>query len=460
MGPVWGDKVVIHPLDKTHWPKSPLDKNSLYTIEATAYALMQKVVLGRHNETHAIAKWLLEKRELGGGFKSTQTTVVALEALTHFREAVPFDGVQDLRVQISVPEKALDLEWIIDRNNAYQQRSAKLCDGDVEMYAFQYETKMNSSDNTVVLYLEKLSHKEDTVLGFRVHRMLQVEFLQAAQVTIYDYYEPSRRCSSFYNLPTEQSSLRKICHKDVCRCAEEQCPSPRKDNTRLRQEELQAAARETGVDFVYKVRLKSVKSSTSSPYIYYNMKLEDIIKRGTDSAVSLTMKKFISHATCHDSLGLQEQETYLIMGQISDMWKVKSECVGAPAVPGLSYIYVLGRKTFFMQWPTDGDVGKKELLDHLTGFSDYMSTHGCESWDSEVSTALRRLFPSRHRPLALTPNKEHGVSYPKSIHLSLLQHSSRTLHNQPQHCRDLPPPSPSYTISITLAFSVSFQHPS
>ncbi|XP_021561158.1 complement C3-like [Neomonachus schauinslandi] len=273
------------------------------------------------------------------------------------------------------------------------QNDLKQLTSDVEMYAFQYETKMNSSDNTVVLYLEKLSHKEDTVLGFRVHRTLQVEFLQAAQVTIYDNYEPSRRCSSFYNLPTEHSSLRKICHKDVCRCAEgevlgtprrglpgwgsrshlsppgcQQCPSPRKDSTRLRQEELQAVACETGVDFVYKVRLKSVKSSTSNPYIYYDMKLEDIIKRGTDSAVSFTMKKFVSHATCHDSLGLQEQETYLIMGHTSDLWKVKSD-----------YIYVLGKKTFFMQWPADGDVGKKELLDNLTGFSEYMSTHGCES---------------------------------------------------------------------------------
>lgn len=30
----------------------------------------------------------------------------------------------------------------------------------------------------------------------------------------------ARRCSSVYNLPAEHSSLRKICHKDVCRCAE------------------------------------------------------------------------------------------------------------------------------------------------------------------------------------------------------------------------------------------------
>ncbi|KAF0878995.1 CO3 protein, partial [Crocuta crocuta] len=441
--------------NKTHWPVDHLDKNSLYTIEATAYALMQKLELRRYKETHAIAQWLLEKRELGGGFKSTQTTVVALEALTRFREAVPFEDVQDLRVQISAPKRALNLEWIIDQNNAYQQRSAKFsaqddleikasgsgrgtisvslvshleilnwspaphsppcslplgekseerlsCEiprfqgnreatmsimevslltgfypnqndlkqltSDVEMYAFQYETKTSSSDSTVVLYLEKLSHEENTVLGFRVHRMLQAEFLQAAQVTVYDYYEPSRRCSSFYNLPTELSSMRKICHKDVCRCAEERCPSLRKDGALLRQEELQTVACEGGVDFVYKVRLESVQASASNPYIYYHMKLQAIIKSGTDSALALTMKQFVSHATCRDSLGLQEQETYLIMGHTSDLWRVRSH-----------YIYVLSKETFLMNWPAEGNVGKKEFLDQLEGFSEYMSTHGCES---------------------------------------------------------------------------------
>lgn len=64
----------MHLLDKNYWPVKDKDWNSLYTIEATAYALMQKLELGLHNETRAIAKWLLEKRELGGGFKSTQVT--------------------------------------------------------------------------------------------------------------------------------------------------------------------------------------------------------------------------------------------------------------------------------------------------------------------------------------------------------------------------------------------------
>lgn len=73
MGLDLGDKVGIHLLDKNYWLVNR-DRKSQYTIEATAYALMQKLKLGRHNETHAIAKWLLEKRELGGGFKSTQVT--------------------------------------------------------------------------------------------------------------------------------------------------------------------------------------------------------------------------------------------------------------------------------------------------------------------------------------------------------------------------------------------------
>uniref|UniRef100_A0A8D0JNM5 Complement C3 n=2 Tax=Sus scrofa TaxID=9823 RepID=A0A8D0JNM5_PIG len=449
-------------LDKTYWPVDDLNKNSLYSIEATAYALMQKLELGRLNETFAIAKWLLEMRELGGGFQSTQTTVVAIEALTRYSEAVPFDGIQNLHVQIKAPKRALNVQWSIDENNAYQLRSAKFSAQDdleikasgsgrgtisiltmyyrspefwkdtcnlyhlnvtlhtaqeenkkgeetfqlrmktrfqgyreatmtimevslltgfypnqddlkqltseVERYAFQYETKTTTSDSTVVLYLEKLSHKEDTVLGFRIHRMLQAEFLQSAQVTVYDYYEPSRRCSSFYNLPTEDSSLRKICHKDVCRCAEEQCPSPKKDSNHVRQEELQVAACEIGVDFVYKARLESVEASTSNPYIYYNMQLQAIIKSGTDSVKSLTMKKFVSHTTCHDSLGLEENETYLIMGQTSDLWRVKSE-----------YTHVLGKETFLMHWPAEGTAGKKELLDQLEGFSEYMRTHGCES---------------------------------------------------------------------------------
>ena len=50
-----------------------------------------------------------------------------------------------------------------------------------------------------------------------------------------------------------------------------------------------------------------------------------------------------------------------------------------PSFPRHSYTYVLGKETFLMHWPVQGDTEKKELLDQLEGFSEYVSTHGCES---------------------------------------------------------------------------------
>lgn len=49
-----------------------------------------------------------------------------MEALTRYRQEVPFEGDQDLHVRISVPKRALNVEWDIDQSNTYQQRTAKV----------------------------------------------------------------------------------------------------------------------------------------------------------------------------------------------------------------------------------------------------------------------------------------------------------------------------------------------
>lgn len=55
--------------------------------------------------------------------------------------------------------------------------------------------------------------------------------------------------------------------------------------------------------------------------------------------------------------------------------------LSSPPLPSLAhrYTHVLGKETFLMHWPAEGTAGKKELLDQLEGFSEYMRTHGCES---------------------------------------------------------------------------------
>ncbi|XP_043822964.1 venom factor-like isoform X2 [Dromiciops gliroides] len=442
--------------DKSHW-KVQNDKKSLYTVEATAYALLQKLHLKRHEDIHTIAKWLIERRELGGGFQSTQTTVVALEALIQYRKIIPVSGVSDIQVQIAVPKRSFTVEWHIDRTNAYQLRSQKFSaqddliiqasgtgkgtlsvltiyhklpdsqksschpfhlnvtlhpderregetyhlkikarykgpqdatmtilevslltgfypdEGDlkqltsnIEMYAFQYETKTSSSNSSVILYLEKLSNQEDIVLSFRIHRLLETELLQAAPVTIINYYEPEERCSVFYNVPGDAVLMRRICHKDVCRCAEEKCPSLTSNYDGINQKELQITACRPGVDFVYKAHLAELEKLDT--YVYYTMKILEVIKSGTDTGVLNKSKKFVSHIMCFHALGLKANETYLIMGQSSDLWKTRDE-----------YSYALSMDTFIIKWPEVSDVVLLEFRNELERFSEFLSVRGCES---------------------------------------------------------------------------------
>lgn len=54
-----------------HWPDS---QNTLFTLEATGYALLALVKLGRMEEAERAFKFLNSQRRRGGGFGSTQVS--------------------------------------------------------------------------------------------------------------------------------------------------------------------------------------------------------------------------------------------------------------------------------------------------------------------------------------------------------------------------------------------------
>ncbi|KTF80048.1 hypothetical protein cypCar_00049115, partial [Cyprinus carpio] len=60
-----------------------------------------------------------------------------------------------------------------------------------ERYIQKYEkNKVLSERGSLILYLDKVSHKEVEVISFRMHQMYNVGLLQSAAVTIYEYYSP------------------------------------------------------------------------------------------------------------------------------------------------------------------------------------------------------------------------------------------------------------------------------
>lgn len=53
---------------------------------------------------------------------SPQNPMMALEALIHFRQAVPFEGAEiNVHVKINVPNRTLNAQWTTDHKNVYQQ---------------------------------------------------------------------------------------------------------------------------------------------------------------------------------------------------------------------------------------------------------------------------------------------------------------------------------------------------
>lgn len=59
--------------ERNHWPDS---QNTLFTLEATGYALLALVKLGRMEEAERAFKFLNSQRRRGGGFGSTQVIAI------------------------------------------------------------------------------------------------------------------------------------------------------------------------------------------------------------------------------------------------------------------------------------------------------------------------------------------------------------------------------------------------
>ncbi|KAI2588266.1 complement C3, partial [Homo sapiens] len=59
----------------------------------------------------------------------------------------------------------------------------------VDRYISKYELDKAFSDrNTLIIYLDKVSHSEDDCLAFKVHQYFNVELIQPGAVKVYAYY--------------------------------------------------------------------------------------------------------------------------------------------------------------------------------------------------------------------------------------------------------------------------------
>lgn len=85
-------------------------------VEMTGYALLVHVARGDVGAGLGAARWLAENRNGGGGYHSTQDTVVALAALAAYAEAT-FSSAAELEVTLSQMESGFSHSFTLNKDN-------------------------------------------------------------------------------------------------------------------------------------------------------------------------------------------------------------------------------------------------------------------------------------------------------------------------------------------------------
>ncbi|XP_051992807.1 complement C3-like [Xyrauchen texanus] len=225
-----------------------------------------------------------------------------------------------------------------------------------------------SERGSLIIYLDKVSHKEHERISFRIHKMNNVGLLQPAAVTVYEYYSPDARCTKFYHPEKKDGALNRLClNKEICQCAEENCSYQKKNNV---DEDLRSdKACEAGMDYVYKVKV--VKMDLSQHSDFYKMKVEKVLKEGSDEEVEGQERAFLGHPKCRESLLLQEGKSYLIMGKSIDLPKL-----------GGRIQYILDEQTWIEYWPTREEshtAQYRESYIGITTLENKLQTEGCST---------------------------------------------------------------------------------
>ncbi|XP_075758420.1 A.superbus venom factor 1 [Pelodiscus sinensis] len=436
-----------------------------FNIEGTSYALLALLKMKKYELTSPIVKWLREQNYYGGGYGSTQATIMVFQALAQYQIDIPQLAELNLDVSILLPRRASPIKYRIMNQNAMVSRSAetkwnedftvkaegkgqgtltvmtiynaqlredaslckkfdlrvsveeargakkpegamrsvniricvrflgqvdatmsiidvsmltgfspdvedlkRLSEG-VDKYMSKFDIDKAPSDRgNLIIYLDKVSHREDECLQFKAHQFFEVGLIQPASVTVYDYYSIDDRCTRFYHPSKQSGLLSKICHGDICRCAEENCFMQQKIEGPINLNKRIEEACEPGVDYVYKTRLVRTSESKDG-YDSYIMEILQIIKAGTDENPLGKTRPFISHEKCRKSLSLEVNKDYLIWGLSTDLWPRKSELT-----------YIIGKDTWIEKWPNEDECQEPDfqsLCQQFLEFSEAMTMFGC-----------------------------------------------------------------------------------
>ncbi|XP_041641235.1 complement C3-like [Cheilinus undulatus] len=106
----------------SHWP---VVKGQVYTLEATAYALLALVKAKAFEDARPVVRWFNKQQKVGGGYGSTQATKMVYQAVAEYWVSAK-EMEYDLNVQILLPGRLKPVKYNFNSLNIHTTRTAKI----------------------------------------------------------------------------------------------------------------------------------------------------------------------------------------------------------------------------------------------------------------------------------------------------------------------------------------------
>ncbi|XP_054349166.2 complement C4-B isoform X1 [Pongo pygmaeus] len=178
----------------------------------------------------------------------------------------------------------------------------------------RYVSHFETEGPHVLLYFDSVPTSRECV-GFEAVQEVPVGLVQPASATLYDYYNPERRCSVFYGAPSKSRLLATLCSAEVCQCAEGKCPRQRRALERGLQDEdgyrMKFACYYPRVEYGFQVKV--LREDSRAAFRLFETKITQVLHFTKDvKATANQMRNFLVRASCR--LRLEPGKEYLIMG--------------------------------------------------------------------------------------------------------------------------------------------------
>ncbi|NXX62041.1 VCO3 factor, partial [Scopus umbretta] len=148
-----------------------------YNIEGTSYALLALLQMEKSELTGPVARWLAQQNYFGGGYGSTQATILVFQALAEYQVASPRQLELNLDVSVLLPRRANAITYRIENSNALVARSAETKLN--EDFTVKAEGKGKGTMTVVTIYNAKVPEKDNKCDSFDLQ--VQVEDVKAGK---------------------------------------------------------------------------------------------------------------------------------------------------------------------------------------------------------------------------------------------------------------------------------------